>query len=595
MLAYLVLVILFVTAIILALDRWPVDVVALSVLLLLAITRILTPEESLAGFAAPVTVIVAAMYMLGAGLRRTGAAAVLSDGLVRIAGHDERRIVLSVVLVSGLLSAFMSNLAVFALMLPATLTLVERYDLRPGRVLLPMAIGCNVGGLLTLLGSTPNLAASDILVQYGYSPLGMFAFTPVALPALLGGAIYLMYVSRHILPRGKVQRRVQPSLSEIAREYGLERGLYELRVHQNSSLIGLPLQSLNLRQDFAVSILEVQRGSERISPPPPSMALQPNDIIIVEGRPGAVAHFAAQHDLEPLGRVSLEAVAKRLPEGVLLAEVIVPPRSPLVGRTPIEVGLRTRFGIHAIALQREGEVITEGVRTTRLRVGDSLLVQGTRSALRRAVDEGWLIVAHYLEPEPGTEPTPKVWVAAAIVIVMVVTAATGLLPLVISSLLAVVLMVATGCLKPYEMYRVVHWRTVIMIAALLPLGTAMAKSGAADLLGNALTASLGPWGGKAVLSGLFLLGVLLTQVLSNTAVTVLLTPVALHLSQEFQLSPAWLALTVVFASSSSFLTPLTDALNLMVREQGQYRFRDYLLASLPIVLLFWGLLVVLAH
>ena len=204
-------------------------------------------------------------------------------------------------------------------------------------------------------------------------------------------------------------------------------------------------------------------------------------------------------------------------------------------------------------------------------------------------------MAHYLEPEPGTEPTPKVWVAAAIVIVMVVTAATGLLPLVISSLLAVVLMVATGCLKPYEMYRVVHWRTVIMIAALLPLGTAMAKSGAADLLGNALTVSLGPWGGKAVLSGLFLLGVLLTQVLSNTAVTVLLTPVALHLSQEFQLSPAWLALTVVFASSSSFLTPLTDALNLMVREQGQYRFRDYLLASLPIVLLFWGLLVVLAH
>ncbi len=590
MLAYAVLQILFVTAIILALDRWPVDIVALAVLLLLAVSGILTPAESLAGFAAPVTIIVAAMYMLGAGLRRAGAAAVISDLLMRVSGRKEPRIVLVVVLVSGLLSAFMSNLAVFALMLPATLTLVERYRLPPGRVLLPMAIGCNVGGLLTLLGSTPNLAATDILVQHGYAPLEMFQFTLPALAGLLVAALYLAYAGIRFLPHGEVIRRVQPTLTEIAREYGLERGLYELRVRRYSSLIGRPLRDLNLRQEFSISILEIQRGETRISPPPPETALESNDVIIVEGRPGAVANLASQHGLEPLGRLPLEAVARRLPEGVLLAEVLVLPRSPLVNRTPIDAGLRTRFGIHAIALQREGQVITEGVRTTPLRVGDSLLVQGIRATLQRSVDEGWLIVAHYLEPEPGSEPTPKVWIAGVIVLVMVITAATGLLPLVISSLLAVLLMVVTGCLKPYEMYQVVHWRTVIMIAALLPLGTAMAKSGAADLLGALLANSLGPWGPPALISGVFLLAAVLTQVLSNTAVTVLLMPVALHLAREFQLSPQSLALTVVFASSSGFLTPLTDALNLMVREQGGYKFKDYLLASLPTVIIFWVIL-----
>ncbi len=590
MVAYAVLLILLGTALILALDRWPVDIVALAVLLLLVVTRILTVEEGLAGFAAPVTIIVATMYMLGAGLRRTGAAAAISDLLVRLAGRDERRLILSIVLISGFLSAFMANLAVFALMLPATLTLVERYRLKPGHVLLPMAIACNVGGLLTLLGSTPNLAAADILVHAGYEPLHMFSFTPIALPALLATALYLATLGRVFLPSGEVRTRVHPSLQEIAREYGLERGLYELRVRRHSSLIGRPLRELQLRETYNVSILEVLRGNERISPPPPHLALEPGDILVVEGKPGAVAQLAAQHDLESLGRVSLERIVRQFPEGVILAEVLVPPRSPLVGRSPIDVGLRTRFGIHAIALLRDGKVVTEGVRTTRLRVGDSLLVQGPRAGLRRAVDEGWLIVAHYLEVEPGAEPTPKLWVATAIVVGMVITAATGLLPLVISSLLALLLMVATGCLKPYEMYRVVHWRTVIMVAALLPLGTAMAKSGAADILGTVLSASLGPWGEKALLSGVFLLAVGLTQVLSNTAVTVLLTPVALRLAQGYGISPQLLALAVVFGSSSSFLTPLTDALNVMVREPGQYRFRDFVLAALPAVLLFWGVL-----
>ncbi|NPA90340.1 MAG: SLC13 family permease [Chloroflexi bacterium] len=591
--AYFVLVVLLGTALILALDRWPVDVVALGVLILLVVTRVLTVEEGLAGFSAPVTIIVATTYMLGAGLRRSGAAAAISDLLVRIAGPNEVRLIVSLVLLSGFLSAFMSNLAVFALMLPATLTLVERYNLRPGRVLLPMAIGCNVGGLLTLLGSTPNLAASDMLAQAGYEPLHMFSFTPIALPALLVTAGYLALFGSRFLPTGEVHTRVQPSLKEIAREYGLERGLYTLRVRRHSSLIGRPLHELNLREAYNVSILEVLRGDTRFSPPTPDLTLEPGDILVVEGKPGAVAQLAAQHDLEMLGRVSLERVAQQLPEGVVFAEVLIPPRSPLIGRTPVEVGLRTRFGIHAVALLREGEVITEGVRTTRLRVGDSLLVQGTRAGLRRAVDEGWLIVAHYLEPEPGAEPTPKLWIATGIMVGMVLLAGTGVLSLVTSSLLALLLMVITGCLKPYEMYRVVHWRTVIMIAALLPLGTAMAKSGAAELLGEGLSQLFGPWGGWALLSGIFFLAVGLTQVLSNTAVTVLLTPVALHLAQGHGLSPHILALAVVFGSSSSFLTPLTDALNVMIRETGRYRFRDFLLASAPAVLTFWLLLLLL--
>ncbi len=593
MLAYVVLAILLATSLALALNRWPVDIIALTVLLVLVIAGIISPSEGLSGFSASVTIIVAATYMLGAGLRRTGAAAQISDLLVRMAGTSEWRVVIALVLVSATLSAVMSNIAVFALMLPATLSLAQKYNLRPGKVLLPLSVACNAGGLITLIGSTPNLAASDMLASAGYAPLHMFSLTPIALPAILFAAVYLGTVLYRFLPPGELRVPVRPSLKDIAREYGLERGLQELRVRQHSSLIGRPLRDLHLREKYGVSILEIVRHGQRITPPPPDEALQPGDLIVVEGRPGAVAQVASQHGLESRGRVSFEEVAERLPGDVVMAEVLIPPRSPLVGRTPSEVNLRGRLGIHAIALLRDGQAKTEGVRTTRLRVGDSLLVEGPRAALRRAVEEGWFIVAYYLEEEPGVVPTPKVWVAWGIILVMIVTAALGWLPLVFSSLLAVLLMVITGCLKPYEMYRVVHWRTVIMIAALLPLGTAMAESGAAQLLGRFLYTSLGQWGERGLVVGFFLLTLLLTQVLSNTAVTVLFSPVAIGLARQMGVSPYPMVLAIVFGSSSSFLTPITDVLNITVREYGKYRLVDYLVAAAPVVLIYLVMLIVL--
>ncbi len=594
MTAYLVLLILFGTALILALNRWPVDLVALAVLLFLVLTGLLSPEEGLAGFSSPVTIIVASTYMLGAGLRRAGAAAVLGNLLVRMTGADERRLVVALVLVSAFLSAFLANIAVFALMLPATLSIAQRYNLRPGKVLLPLSIGCSAGGLLTLLGSTPNLAAADILASAGYEPLGIFALTPIALPAVVLAALYLGPLAQHMLPSGELRRIVRPSLREIARQYGLQRGLYELRVRTNSGLVGRPLRDLRLREEFGVSILEVQRGPHRYSPPPPDMALEPGDIIIVEGKPGAVAHLAARHDLEQRERVPLEKVAERLPGDVVLAEVIVPPRSPLVGRSPSEVNLRARFGIHVIALLRDNRAKTEGVRTTRLRVGDSLLVEGPRESIRRAVEQGWLIVAHYLEEEPGGRVTPQLWTSIAAMAVMVLLAASGRVPLVISAMLAVFLLLVFGSLKPYEMYRVVEWRTVVMIAALLPLGTAMRKSGAADLIGEYVLVIAGHWGLQGLVLGFFLLTLTLTQVLSNTAVTVLFTPVAITLARQHGFSPYPLTLAIVFGSSSSFLTPITDVLNVTVREQGKYRFVDYLMASGPVVIVYALLLVLLA-
>lgn len=590
MMAYAVLLILFATAFALALNRWPVDLVALAVLLLLVLTGILSPAEGLAGFSSPVTVIVAATYMLGAGLRRAGVAAVVGDVLVRLGGTDERRLIAGLVLVSAFLSAFLANIAVFALMLPATLTLARRYRLRPGKILLPLSIACNAGGLLTLLGSTPNLAASDILAGAGYPPLGLFALTPIALPAILLAAAYLALVGYRFLPTGELRFPVRPSLREIARQYGLQRGLQELRVRQHSSLVGRPLSDLRLREEYGVSVLEVQRGQERISPPPPETTLEPDDLVIVEGRPGAVAHLAARHDLEQRARVPLEEVAERLPENVVFAEVLVPPRSPLVGHTPAEVGLRERFGIHAVALLRDERAQTEEVRTTRLRTGDSLLVEGSRSGIRRAVEQGWLIVAHYLEEEPGLRPTPMIWTATAAILLMVLLAASGYVPLVISSVLAVFLLVVSGSLKYYEMYRVVEWRTVVMIAALLPLGTAMAKSGAADLLAQFLVVVAGGWGRRGLTVGFFLLTLLLTQVLSNTAVTVLFTPVAITVARWYGISPYPLVLATVFGSSASFLTPLTDVLNITVREQGKYGFMHYVLASAPVVLMYLVLL-----
>lgn len=591
MTAYVVLLILLTTALVLALDRWPVDVIALAVLLLLVLSGILTLPEGLAGFSAPVTLIVAAMYMLGAGLRRTGTAAAVSNVLARVGGTNERRLVMVVVLIAGALSAFMSNLAVFALMLPAVMSLVERYRLRPGKLLLPLAVACNVGGMVTLIGTTPNLAASELLARAGYGSLGLLSITRYGLPTLLFAAVYLPFWAQRYLPAGELRLPVRPSLRQIARQYGLSPGLQQLRVRQGSDFVGRSLSTLHLREDYGISVLEVQRGQEWISPPGPETVLEADDLITVEGTPGSVAQLASHHALEPKERQSLEHMVRRLPEEVTLAEVLVPPRSPLVGRTPREVGLRARFGIHVLALAREEKALPANMRDVRLRAGDGLLVEGPRAALGRAVEEGWLIVVHRLEPEPGAEPTPKVRVAVAIVLGMIATAALGILPLVVSSLLAVLLMVLTGCLKPHEMYRVVDWRTVIMVAALLPLGTAMEKSGAAGLMGDVLVLSLAGWGARALIAGFFLLALVLTQVLSNTAVAVLLTPVAVTAARSVGVSPQPLVVAVALAASGAFLTPLTETLNIIVRETGGYRFRDYLLASAPVLIVLFLLVV----
>jgi len=589
-------------------DRVRLDVVALLVVLALILTRVLSPQQALAGFADPLVIMIAGLFVVGFAIVNTGLAGAVGHALGRLAGESEVRMIAAVMVATGLLSAFMSSTGTVAVMMPIATAMAWRAKVSPSKILLPMAFAALVGGMLTLIATPPNLIVAGALEGAGRAPFGFFAFTPFGLVMLLVTVAYMVLVGRRLLPAtapsapGVAAGVVGADLAEVAERYGLPVRLGRVTLGSGSPLVGTTLRELRWPERLGVRALAVDTEPEAVRSGlrsrrhlgrskrlGPDTRLSVGDRLLLQGSREALTAAAGLAGA-PLEDVDV-AGDDLVPPNLAFAEVLLTPRSSWLGRTLAGLRFRERFGVQVVALQRGGERVTEGrgeqrLAETRLRFGDTLLVQGPLAAIDRL--DGERLDAVVLSETAGERPAPRrrrAPVAAAVLVAMLVSMSAGWLAPVVAVLLAVLALVATGCLTPEEAYRSVQWQSVVLIAGMLPLATALESTGGVKLLADAAVRVFGGAGPVVLLAGVYVVTAGLGQVMSNTATAVLMAPVALGAAQLLGFRPEGVLMMVALASASSFCTPMSTPVNTLVVGPGHYRFMDFVRVGLPLQLL----------
>jgi len=589
--AALTLVILIATLVVLASQRLRPDLTALCVTLALIITGVLSPTEAYSAFAQPVIIIIPCVFILGAALYETGVATLIANQLMRIGTQSPAILIPVIMLTAGLLSSVVTSMLIIAVLMPAVLRIARRARLAPSLLLLPLVSGATMGNLLTLIGAISHLVVSDLLAVSGYEPLGFFALTPIGLASLALAIGWYLLVGRRLL-RGEMPAEPQlPSLDEVERDYRLDQQLHRLRIRSVSDLIAQRLDTCELGTAFRLNVMAVKPSGGGLEPAKPDHVLEQDDILIVEGSLGDVLQAANLHHLEAKGSVPLDEFNLLEQDNLRLAELIVPLRSDLVGKTLAQCRFRERYGLNILAVHRQGQSIREDLPRLHLDVGDTLLVQGPISYLRQIGRDMNLISVTQLGPQPGDRITSKAKLALGILGLMVICVVTGLVPLATASLAAAVALILTGCLSAERAYASVQGHIIVLIGGMLPLAMALEKTGVAELIAGWLTNLSHDVGWMGALLLLCLLTSLISQIASNSVAAALMTPIAVSLAVAEGLTPYPFAIAIAVAATTSYITPLTNADNLMVREAGGYTMRDYLINGLPIFLMQMTLLI----
>jgi di/tricarboxylate transporter len=583
--AVLTLIILAAALVILASQRLRPDLTALCVTLALILTGVLSPTEAFSAFAQPVIIIIPCVFILGAALYETGVATLIANQLMRVGTRNPVIIILAIMLTAGLLSSVVTSMLIIAVLMPAVLRIARRARLAPSLLLLPLVSGATMGNLLTLIGAISNLVVSDLLVGSGYGPLGFFSLTPIGLISLALATAWFLLVGRRLLRQDMPPEPQLPSLEEVERDYRLGHQLHRLRVRSGSDLIARRLDQCELGPTFHLNVMAVKPTGGRLNPARPDYVLEQDDILIVEGSAGDMLQAASMHHLEPKGAVTLEEFNQLEEDNLRLAELIVPLRSQLVGKTLAQCRFRERYGLNILAVHRQGRAIREELPHLTLAVGDTLLVQGPINYLRQIGRDTSLISVTQLGPQPGDRITRKAKLALGVLGLMVLVVVTGALPLVTAGLAAAVALILTGCLSAERAYESINGRVIVLIGAMLPLAMALEKTGVAALIAAwlaTLSQSVGPMGAVVLL---YLFTSLISQIASNSVSAALMLPIALSLAAAEGLAPLPFAIAIAVAATTSYITPIINTDNLMVREAGGYTMRDYVVNGLPIFLL----------
>jgi di/tricarboxylate transporter len=580
------IILLVLTLVVLSAQWLRADLAALLVMLSLIITGILSPTEAFSAFGQPVILIVASIFVIGAALFETGVATLIANQILRFGSRGETALLFIIMFTAAGLTAFLDGLLVVALLMPAVLRVARQANLAPSRLLMPLATTATVGNLLTLIGATSNLVVSDVLAASGRPPLGLFTMTPYALISV--GLVLLWYLvpGRRFLRRALPPERRQPSLAEVEQSYQLDNLLYRLRVRSNSDLIARSLaDSGRLWTAFRLNIIAVQSSGGVLQPATPTSVLEQDDLLIVEGDPGRILQVANAHGLEPKGTVRLDEF-NQLEQGELrLAEVMVPFRSPLVGKSLAQVDFRQRYGLNILAVHQQGQTMREGLSPLVLAAGDTLLVQGLPAHIRAIGRDLSLVLMTDLGPQPGDLITGKTRLTLAILAAMLLLVVSGLASLGTASVLAAVGLILSKCLSPERAYQSINWSLLVLIGGMLPLSMALQKTGAAEMIAQVivgLSQNIGVLGSLVIFH---LLTSLIAQVIGGAVGAALLTPIALSLALSQGAPPEPFAIATAFAVLAGYVTPLTDGDNLLVREPGQYTMRDYVINGLPIFVL----------
>jgi len=586
---FLALALVLAAAVLLIADRLRPDLVALLVLVVLGLTGLVAPADLFSGFSRAAVITILALYIITAGLERTGATRGLGQQLGRLAGSSEARAVLVVMVATAVLSLMMNTVAAAAVLLPATVGLARQAGLRPSRLLMPLSFGALLGGMATLF-TTANLLASAALVDHGYRAFSVLDFLPTGLPLAVAGILYMVFIGRRLLPSRQIGGQEGPlrPTGTLAESYGLRQAISGAYVKPGSAMAGLSLAEGQWGEQLALNVVGISRGGNVDLAPARSEEVLEGDIVLFTG-------ICDQPDLDRYGLVLTQAPEFKgnlASERVSLVEVTLAPRSNFAGKTLRELHFRDKYDLTVLAIWREGNTLRDALGDIPLRFGDALLLQGRRSKMELLRDEPALLV---LEEDTGpNDLSRRAWIAIALTAAAFVLAAFNVLPIAESAFAAAVFMVLFGCVDMNDAYHAIEWRTIFLIAGMLPLGLALASTGAAALVGTGLVAALGALGPLAVAGGLFWAATLLTQVLSGQVTPVVLAPIAIATAQRLGTDPRGVVMAVAMGCSTAFLTPISHSANLLVMGPGGYRFKDYARVGLPLtIILFIVLLPVL--
>jgi di/tricarboxylate transporter len=562
-------------------NRFPVELVALGAALTLWATGVLNLDQTFAGFGDPTVIFIASLFVVSEGLEAGGLTTWAGQQLISLAGTSRRRLlVLMMLLVAGLTALITVNGAVAAL-LPVVVVMAVRLNQFPSRLLLPLAFAAHAGSMLALTGTPVNVLVAEAAADAGVGRFGFFEFTLVGVPLLAGTVAVVVLFGRRLLPE-RTTRVLPPDLSRhahtLAEEYLLEDGLFRLRVRPGSPYIGRGRAALDLRDYPPLTLVGVQGGAV-------DGAVRADDILVVRGDAHTVGRLAADQQLGIRSAADADAdadAAGLLTRHAGLAEVVIPPRSELIGQA-FHPGMVTASGdLVVLAIQRKGEV--QGPAATLLAAGDTLLLQGSWDALDDpdvlVVDSPELVRRQAVPLGPGAKR------ATAVLTAMVALLATGLVPAAPAGLLAAGAMILTGVVSLEQAYRGINWTTVVLVGAMIPLSTAMQVTGAAERIATALVDVIGDSSPYLLLLGVALLTMAFGQLISNMATAIIVIPIATSAASELGVSVRPVLMCVTVAAAAAFLTPVATPANLMVMEPGGYRFGDYWKLGLPLLVVF---------
>lgn len=552
-----------------ALEVVRADLVALGVTLVLLLSGTVTAAEGFSGFSNPAVITVIAMFILSSGLIRTGVADYLAELITRLGGGHPFGLTVVVMLTVGTMSAFMNNIGATAILLPAMFAIAKRSGYPVARLLIPLSFGSLLGGLVTLIGTPPNLLVSMALEEAGYRGFRMFDFAPTGLAVMLTGALYMAVIGRHLIPaRGQSE--------SLTQRYELADYVTEVLVPEKSPLVGKTLRQAELPRRFALSVLRLRRAGDGRPPfaPTPSTVLAAGDRLIVEGNVEPLLHAKGNSELK-LYAATKFTDESLLGEGLQLAEVALAPGSSLLGRSINQGNLRRRYDVLVLALRRRGRAISQKFTSVPLEVGDVLLVQGAPEAIDDVAKSSDFLVANRLEH--AARDTARAPLALAVMALAIGTAAAGVLHISVAAMLGVLLMALTGCVRVQDMYTAVEWRVIFLIACMMPLGLALDEqhTGTARWLAGHIVDWTGSAGPLVVLAALFLFTTLITEVMSNAAATVLLAPIGIAIAVGLGYEPYPFLMAIAIGASTTFLTPIGHQANVLVYGVGNYRFGDF--------------------
>ena len=547
-------------------EKIAIDITSLIAMALLMLTGVLTTKEGIAGFSNDATVTILFLFLLSAGLEKTGAVNLVGKAMIKYIGKNQKMAFVAVILVCGLISAFLNNTAVVIIFMPIVFKIAKFTNQSPSKLLMPLSFAAIMGGTLTLIGTSTNLVVNGVVVEHGYEPFGMFEVTPTGLILFITFFLYMYFIGIKLIPA----RRSAESLTE---DYDLKDFLTEIIIQPGSPFLGKRIFDTPLVTELSLEVVEISDAKGTLWLPDDYELLEENDTVLVRGSASDIMLLKQMNGVTFKQTFDVDDIDLKSNETALI-EVVIGPNSSLARSTFKEIDFRELYEAIPLAVRRQGEIIEGRLDEIELRFGDDLLLEIKKDSFDQLKRGGDFVFTQEIEKEVIDKK--KVWITSGILLMVILTSAFEILPIIQGAIIGTILMFLFKCITIREAYREVDWRIIFVLAALLPLGTALEKTGAAEMLAGYMETYISGYGPFITLFVLFAVTSVITSLMSNQATAALLSPIAISLGVQMGIDPKPLLFAVMFAASTCYLTPLGYQTNIMIYGPGNYKFVDFI-------------------